>query len=265
MSKVAFTTTHENLSMAWAETLLAMMEPRMEELTPAVITIRDFEEGNAVEDSFIRNRLDDELRKVGKRSCSEVSHTIFPESLWNKSINDDGEHMFARFNNIWPRVRKAQPAANKSGTYFQRLTSFRSQNEKEGGINQLRHVIDTYKYHKNHRRSALLATVFDPALDHSHAPILGFPCLHQVSFTPVGTNGLCVTGYYAMQYQFEKAYGNYLGLCNLGQFMAHYMGLKLEQVTCIASVAKRDRSIKQLSGLATDISEYINAKEAREI
>ena len=41
------------------------------------------------------------------------------------------------------------------------------------------------------------------------------------------------------QYMFERAYGNYLGLCNLGRFMAHEMGLKLDSMTCIATPAVR--------------------------
>ena len=35
-----------------------------------------------------------------------------------------------------------------------------------------------------------------------------------------------MTGFYATQYVVERAYGNYLGLCRLGEFMAHEMGLK---------------------------------------
>lgn len=41
------------------------------------------------------------------------------------------------------------------------------------------------------------------------------------------------------QYLFEKAYGNYLGLYELGRFMAHELSLELAQLNCIASVVKR--------------------------
>jgi hypothetical protein len=49
---------------------------------------------------------------------------------------------------------------------------------------------------------------------------------------------LAVTGFYALQHHVSKAYGNYLGLCWLGRFMAHQMGLRLTQVSCIASSLK---------------------------
>ncbi len=259
MPKDVFTTTSDNLSIAWTEVLLKMMTPSNNELTPAVIKIRDFQNGKVVEDKFIRTILDDELKKEGKKSCSEVSHTIFPESLWNPSLEDDGDHLFSRFNRIWPRVRKAK-SANRSGTYFRRMTSYRPQ-EGDEPINQLKHVIDTFKNHGNHRRSALLVSIFDPALDHSHARILGFPCLQQVSFAKTDSGGLCVTGSYALQYQFEKAYGNYLGLCNLGKFMATSMELKLEQVTCIASVAKLARPKNKLEELVNSINTHFKSGE----
>ena len=53
-----------------------------------------------------------------------------------------------------------------------------------------------------------------------------------------GCEGLAVTGFYATQHVFEKAYGNYLGLCRLGQFVAHELGLKLVRMTCVTALAK---------------------------
>ena len=52
---------------------------------------------------------------------------------------------------------------------------------------------------------------------------------------------------------FERAYGNYLGLCHLGRFMAHEMGLTLSQVVCIATPAARDRKKRDLAGLAQQV------------
>jgi hypothetical protein len=61
--------------------------------------------------------------------------------------------------------------------------------------------------------------------------------MQQVAFAPYGNDELAVTGFYAKQYLFERAYGNYLGLCNLGRFVAHELGLRLTKVTCVAGVA----------------------------
>ena len=74
--------------------------------------------------------------------------------------------------------------------------------------------------------------------DHTNQRQRGFPCLQHVAFAPQGADGLAVTGFYVTQYIFERAYGNYLGLCRLGRFMAQEMGKQLTQVTCVASPAK---------------------------
>jgi hypothetical protein len=51
---------------------------------------------------------------------------------------------------------------------------------------------------------------------------------------------MAVNGFYAMQYLFERAYGNYLGLCRLGNFVAHELGLELVQMNCMVGIGKVD-------------------------
>jgi hypothetical protein len=83
---------------------------------------------------------------------------------------------------------------------------------------------------------------------------MGFPCLQQVIFVPLGPsgrNGLMVNAFYATQYMFEKAYGNYLGLCRLGTFMAHYMGLKFVRLSCTVGTA--------------ELGDHIDGTEAKEM
>lgn len=154
-----------------------------------------------------------------------------------------------------PTIKKADPR-NRNGTYFERMIAFGSDpgESDSGKINQLEHIISTYTERGNHRRSALQASIFDPAKDHTHQRQRGFPCLHQVSFIPLENDKLAVTGFYATQYLFEKAYGNYLGLHNLGRFMAHELGLELAQLNCIASVVKRGDPTKgSLESLAAEL------------
>jgi hypothetical protein len=53
-------------------------------------------------------------------------------------------------------------------------------------------------------------------------------------------DGLVANAFYATQYVFDKAYGNYLGLAQLGAFMAHEMGLRLARLNVTVGVAKID-------------------------
>lgn len=241
------TIVEDNLSVAWAKAFLLTMEAG--EIAPLIVVIRLHNEGHLDEVQTIRRALDDELEEgVRGLSCQTVANTIFPLSLWNPQAGR--RELYNRYFKILPRILK--DPHNRYGVYFERLIAFGHDTNFQGGVNQLEHVIQTW-LEGNHRRTALLAAVFDPMRDHTNQRQRGFPCLQQVSFAREGKRGLAVTGLYTTQYIFQRAYGNYLGLCRLGRFMAQEMELELTQVTCIASPAVRDKSIKSLQTLAAKI------------
>jgi len=62
--------------------------------------------------------------------------------------------------------------------------------------------------------------------------------MQQLSFHPESNGRLRVSALYPMHYLWARAYGNYLGLIDLGRFVAAGMGLTLSTMTCIAIVAK---------------------------
>ena len=240
-----------NLSVAWGKAFLKVFESN--EIAPLVVVIKDPDNADPPEVPAIRNALDDGLRAEGKGlSCLQVANTIFPISLWD--VQRPRADLYQRYLSIVHRVRKHR--GNRYGVYFQRLIDFGADTEAEEHVNQLEHILATWN-RGNHRRSALQASLVDPRLDHTDQRQRGFPCLQQVAFAPTGDNGLAVTGFYAKQHMFERAYGNYLGLCRLGRFMAHEMGLTLSQVVCIATPAARDRRKRDLAGLARQVESCI--------
>jgi thymidylate synthase len=182
---------------------------------------------------------------VTGQSCIEkVAGTIFPQSVWRLS-QGDRHQFFQNYIDMLPHIKRCKP--NKRGVYFQRMVAFAS--DRNETTNQLEHIIETWTS-GNHRHSALQAGIFDPRSDHSHCRQQGFPCLQQVAFHPHGTNGkdgMSVVAFYANQTVVEKAYGNYLGLYRLGQFMANEMGLKLKEVVCIASALKINNNLDKSS------------------
>lgn len=241
MSEVC--TIHEtSISAAWSRALLKMLMPGVVEVAPMIVSIDLNETEGFAGETEVKQLLDQRIvdlkrsdKKFAKLQCtSTVSNTIFPSSMWNRKSADGTEKLFERFERAWPKIKKCHQ--NRRGSYFQRMTAFRASGADKP-INQLQHIINAYQS-GNHRRSALQATVFDPALDHVNSRQLGFPCLHQVAFCPVGTDELRVTAFYASQYIFDRALGNYLGLCHLGDFMAKQLGLRFTGITCIASVAQ---------------------------
>ena len=254
----ALTIERDNLSIAWASAFLQVMAKG--EIAPLTVVIQGFDDGEPSEVELIRKLLDDALGADAKGiSCHGVANTIFPNSLWNPGANR--QQLYRRYRRIMRRVLKDR--RNRYGVYFQRLVAYGHDAAYEGGVNQLEHVIQTWRS-GNHRRSALQAAIFDPNKDHTNQRMRGFPCLQQVAFAPQGSDGLAVTGFYATQYIFERAYGNYLGLCWLGRFMAQQMGKQLTQVTCVASPAKRDRTKGYLQEMAREVERILsNLREGR--
>lgn len=246
--------TDTNLSRAWARTFLALTEPGGSVRHPAVITINNIGEEAPIECDRIRSLLDAELKKHGSNRCATVAGTLFPKSMWNDQVAMDASLVYERYEKAWPYIEKCP--ANRRGVYFRRLTAFSPKDSLES-INQLQFIVESFNQ-GNHRKSAMQAAILDPTRDHTSNRQKGFPCLQQVSFTPLPKDRLSITGFYATQYQFEKAYGNYLGLLWLGQFMAKQLHLKLSQVVCSAAVLSLgDKKKSELSALAADLQSLL--------
>ena len=223
----------KNLSSAWARVVRPMIgRGAVEEIAPLCVSITGFDDGVVSEDSKIRDALDAILSSEGKADCHTVANTIFPASLWNPGASRT--LLFDRYALTLPRMIKASKK-NRHGMYFQRLI----QGGPPSHPNQLDFVIEMYRSRKGVRRSALQVAIYNAQLDQTKAAQRGFPCLQHITFAPVG-DGLNVNAFYATQYAFERAYGNYLGLCRLGRFVAHELGLSLTRVTCFTGIMLRD-------------------------
>lgn len=225
---------NESASTAWALAFNEIADAPKHEIVPLIVCVTGFDESVVREDQRIRALLDAELRSRGMQSIRTVASTIFPSSLWNP--NNPPQDLFDRYLRVLPRLRKCQ--LNHNGVYFERMIRFQPK-DALAPVNQLAHILTT-RVAGNRRRSAYQLSVIDPTRDHTNQRQRGFPCLQQVSISPIGDDELSVTGFYATQTLFERAYGNYIGLCELGRFFAHEWGRQLARVTCVASIAELD-------------------------
>lgn len=229
----------DTISGAWRDAFVFLLDqPGGVSMAPLQVQITGLTtDEDIAEDADVRQALDNFLASEGRSKCETVANTIFPSTVWNREAPRG--LLFERYIRMWPGIRRH--SANRRGTYFQRMVAYGAEpnGDLSDGINQLEHVISTWE-RGNHRKSALEAPIVDPRRDHTHSRRLGFPCLHQISFVPLGTNGadgLRVAAFYPTQYYVEKAYGNLLGLARLGQFVAHEMGLELRDIVCSVSKA----------------------------
>lgn len=231
-----------NISYAWAELFLHILERSGKEISSLLISLTGFENKVPHENTVIRDALDECLLASEKQKIHTVANTIFPENLWRLSQYNRGL-LFEKYINNLPRIRALAPHKNCRGLYFERLIAFGS-NFADG--NQLEHIISSYNSNSKVRRTMLQASIFDPHRDHTTSAQLGFPCLQHLQFLPNNRDKtLSVNAFYATQQVFEKAYGNYLGICRLSYFMAHEMNLALDRVSFCIGVAKLDTISKK--------------------
>lgn len=239
-----------NLSRAWARLLLQVLDNAGTEVAPLILSVSGFaQDGTAVEDSAMRQALDRLLERKDRSTVENVAFTIFPQRLWEMSRGDRGR-LFARYRETFARWQAMNRRANGRGMYFERMIMY-GRGPCDG--NQLEWILSQFNCRTSVRRSMLQATTFDPGRDHVTSAQLGFPCLQQVSFEPTPA-GLVTNAFYATQQVFDKAYGNYLGLGQLGAFMAHEMGMSLARLNVMVGVAKLERINKSDPDLALLVS-----------
>lgn len=228
-----------NLSRAWARLLLQVLHGAGTEVAPFILSLSGFAENGAVaEDSAVRQSLDRLLKRKGRLVVDDVAFTIFPQRLWEMS-RGDRTRLFSLYRATFPRWQAMNRKANGLGLYFERMVMY-GRGPCDG--NQLEWILSQGS-RKGVRRSMLQATTFDPGRDHVASAQLGFPCLQQVSFEPTDA-GLVTNAFYATQQIFDKAYGNYLGLAQLGAFMAHEMDMPLARLNVMVGIAKLERITK---------------------
>lgn len=245
-----------NLSRVWSTGFLYLVDHPRAEIAPLVVSITGFNDGEPSEDAELRAALDKSLEENGKATVHTVANTIFPKSVW-RACKYDRALFFQIYKETAPRYKALASSKNHRGMYFERLIAY-GDGPHDG--NQLEFIITEYNARTGVRRSMLQASIFDPGRDHVRSAQLGFPCLAHVSFVP-NNGGLIINAFYATQQIFEKAYGNYLGLCRLGHFMAHEMGLTLERMTCVIGVEKLDFSPKSKLSSLIEAARKVVAEE----
>lgn len=225
-----------NLSEVWLEVFQHIIDCSGTELSPLVISLTGSDEHIK-----IKNVLNNSLSNKGLDSINTVAETIFPQSLYNFEKKDRQKLYENYLNKVLPRLKKIDQR-NSSGTYFQRMIAY-----GDTDVNQLEIVINSLIAKNVKRRSKLQISIFDPLWDHKSGMFQGFPCLQHITFYKSETGGLIINSFYAIQYFYQRAYGNWLGLINLGKFVAEQANIPFEGFNCFIGVEKMDHLTKAMA------------------
>ena len=238
--------SESNLSHAWARAFLEVFDRSKKSLHPFCITLDGFADDEPMETPEIRRALDKSLSNHSRHKCSIAisASTIFPVRGSYKVNSRSRKAIYKWYTEkMLPRLKK-RDSRNQYGTYFERMIAFEGTKHTSTGteikqVNQLEHIIEDWSRprtrSKRPRHSALQVSCFDPPKDHTGQSVRGFPCLQQVSFGYDDEKGLSISAYYPTQYIYDRAYGNYLGLCQLGTFMARSLELSLSRLNCFVA------------------------------
>lgn len=255
-----------NLSVLWAKVFLHVKAPG--DSQPLVITLDGFQENIVVEDDGFRAEMDQALSENNKVSIDDNAYMLFPDRLWKRHQNDGRANLYDRYNRLLPRLMH-RDRKNCYGTYFGRIIGWKgSRTIMTQGTNQLEHIISIWERDVNNgkhpRISALQVSCFSPDHDHTGQSARGFPCLQQISFS-YDQAGLAIHALYPSQFVFDRGYGNYIGLCNLGRFMAEQMHIPLVRLNCYVTAPYLGKVNKtELAALAQSSRNLIEGEAAND-
>jgi hypothetical protein len=250
-----------SLAIAWARAFLTMAKPPERELAPFLVSIAAGADGSPVEDVDMCQALDACLEESGHQTINKVAKSIFPHPLWRRA-KGDRHKLYTDYLQNLPDYVAMEPSKNRFGLYFARLIGYgidhKTGEEEEhlangqlqDGGNQLEFIINALK--PGAQRMALQASIYDPVRDQSEAR-RSFPCLQHVAFVPDPVRKtLTLNAFYALQLLFVKGYGNWLGLCRLGEFVASQTGLRFERLNCYAGIQKMTAKSRPQAGVLLD-------------
>lgn len=182
------------------------------------------------ENMNVRNSVNQFLKTRNFSAVETVSSTIFPKGLWNQ--RNSREMFYSRFKRLYPEIRKVK--SNNTGTYFGRLVDWGHERPKYK-TNQLEEIINKLRANKTEEKCIYEMSIYDPQLDCKK--MMAFPCMSFISLKIRGSS-LDMYAVYRNQYFVKKAYGNYLGLGRLLEFIASQAELDLGILTCLATHAE---------------------------
>ena len=171
-----------------------------------------------------------------------VAYTIFPQGLYR--VKGSASKLYRSYNRIAPNlIRKSN---NKWGTYFQRMISYKRDNNI---INQLQNIIEKINTRQSTSKAAY--TIVIEEAGNETVRKMGAPCLNYIAIqlesgSPRKISMLCT---YRNHDFLQRAYGNYLGLCNLLKFLAEETDSAVGTITCISSHAYVCGKITELNQL----------------
>lgn len=158
-------------------------------------------------------------------SIQDVANTIFPEHgpVWERSVENFCQYYKRAYDTLLRRGRRSW------GCYFLRLIEFNDQH------NQLSIIINKMNTWSGNFKAAFV--IHFSAMSTDRPRKMGAPCLQYAQISVNEEGRVCMTAVYRAHDFFHKAYGNYIGLARLLEYIAFKTGKNVGWITCVSSYA----------------------------
>lgn len=244
MTTVIATVEEDNVSVAWLKAVehLASCGGECSNLMVSI--------GNPIRtEQTIHNAYEQLLTNHNLLTLKQVEYTIFPRSLYLK-VNRDPDRLFEMYNRpggAYERLKRRYGKKFGWGSYFKRMTCYPMSNENGGitNINQLAELIQMLNQRARTYKAAYTILIQIPGIDSRR--IMGGPCLNYIALQLESSLVLNALAVYRNHDFIQRAYGNYLGLGCLMEFLCDQTGYSMGRLNCLSSHA----SFRNIAGAAS--------------
>jgi len=234
-----------SLSEAWAAALGAVLDYDDQHVNHLLIRATQ----PLPEVEKIRAAADKLLADLKLQAIDTVRNTIFP---YETALDvPDPEELTQEYLEMYPALKKL---GSPRGTYFGRVVAYPRADGSTG--NQLLTTIEKLTAASAGRRwsSIYEINIYNEQKDTQQ--MLSFPCMSHLAFHLDGDRVDCLATYRSHDFV-ERAYGNYLGLAQLQEYVAGRAGLIPGELAVVVGrgfidVSKRDQlRLREIAALAS--------------
>jgi len=217
----------DNFQVGWAKMIVELSRNRWE-LFNAIVQM-DANCAMNTEHHELLNEFADIHRLINPK---QVAHTIFPYHFYREGISRD--ELYRRYWRFFDYTRGCEHSG--WGTYFERMIRYKG--NKGQPFDQLGAIIDNLN---NRARTNGHCNVMIIPYSSDQNRTMGQPCLNYVSVqvenNSCGRKIINLLAVYRNHDFRERAYGNYLGLLKLLEYIATETGSLKGYLTCVSSHA----------------------------
>ena len=241
MATNIFTVEEDNVSVAWLKAIEHLVDCGGECFN-SMVNI----ENPTQTELTIHTAYEQLLSNHGLLSLKQVKYTIFPHSLYLQ-VNRDPDRLFERYNRVggvYDGLRRRYSRKFGWGSYFRRMTCYPVSDEYGNTtfVNQLGEIIHMLQDRTRTYKAAYTISLQIPGTDGRR--IMGGPCLNYIALQLSKPRVMNVLAVYRNHDFIQRAYGNYLGLGYVMEFICDQTGYSMGRLRCLSSHA----SIANIAG-----------------